>query len=277
MSLHDSPLVDVSQEAFTPVFPSSVVDSWGNHNSTLYSQKFMLVGSIVDVIPPNDSKSRSKAQYEYVVSAIGEMNTHRQLYCICQDKFGADDEYEIFTMKKGQRVLVECIQGYGESGVIVGAVAKQDKKKISSSLGHFYEWRFSKFTKAIDKDGTYSLTQDSGPAVKVKRDSIVIQDNTGEQITIDQLKKTITIEDGSGNSIVINRLTGKITLSAKQMSLEATGNINLKTTVGTVSVDARTVYLNSSIAGGNVLTSLTNPSDIITGIPFLGNRTVKVG
>lgn len=264
---------DVSSEPHEYVMPSSIAEALMNTHGNMYNEKDTFVGLIQDVYPPKHPRNRTGIQYEYLVAAIGKLQTHHPIHCVVRDKFGSNNDFEIFTLRKNQKVLVSCILGFNENGVIMGAV-KNNSEPMTADLGHFWKRRFNNITNSIDKDSTYSIKNDSGTEVDVKNDMVILSDGSGGKVTVDRTSKTVTIEDGAGESIVLDRGSNTITVTGKTLNININGTASIKAS-GDCSVDAANIKLNGGL--GPILSEVTYPFDPITGIPTTGIKTVRGG
>lgn len=264
---------DVSSEAHAFVMPSSIAQALMNNHGNMYKEVHLFVGLVQDVYPPGHPRNRTNIQYEYLVAAIGKLQTHHPIHCIVKDKFGSNNDFEIYTLRKNQKVLVQCILGFNENGVIMGAV-KNNLEPMTSDLGHFWKRRFNNITNTIDKDSTYSIKNDNGPEMDVMNDMLVIKDGDGGTITINKSDKTLSIDDGAGESLVLDRKNKKLTINANLMNIVVNGDASIKAS-GDCSVDAANIKLNGGL--GPILTEVTYPFDPITGIPTTGMKNVRGG
>jgi hypothetical protein len=233
----------------------------------------MLAGVVQEIYPPSHKSNKSKTQYEYLVAAASTQNSHQHVHCILQDKFGGINDFETYTLKTGQRVVVQCIQGYTENGIILGGI-KNFTKVTDESLGHHWTNRFNKITSGVTKDDVHYIKHDDGNEIRIEPTKIKITDGEKLEVTIDKANKNITISDGSGESIVIDQKSKKITIKAKDLNLEVKGNLKAKVS-GDCDVKAKNIKLNGS--GGKVVTTKTWPVDPVTGIKVRGVGSVKSG
>lgn len=266
---------DVTRRPFVPVTPNSLVSSWNYKNSQLYSERFTLLGTVQEVLPPSNPKNRSKVQYEYIVAAVGELNSHKSLHCILRDHYGGINDFETFTLKMGQRVTVSCVQGNPDSSVIIGGV-QNTTTATPEVLGHFWMNRFNNITRSVTSASEYYIKNDSGTSVSVQTDQIVINDANANQIVVNQAAKNITITDSKGESIVIDQAANTITINAKTLNVNVSGDMAAKVS-GKATIDATNINLNGE--GGMVVTNGPNSysHDYITGIPIIGVPNLKAG
>jgi len=263
-------------ETFFPVIPSFMSQTSLKNSGYTYSQVYTVQGVVSAIYPPSDPLNKSKAQYEYLVDAVGETNSHLPLHCILSDRFGGNDDYEVFSLRINQRVTVQCVLGNPESAIIIGGMLNTGVS-YPEDRGHHWISRFNKITRNIDKSETYSVKHDDGTEIRVEKAKVVIRDGAKNEITIDKAAAKITISDGAGESIEIDQKTKKITVNAKDMQLNIKGNLTAKVT-GDADIKAKTIKLNGS--KGTVVTSGvlgTYKRDYITGIPIRGVKNVKAG
>lgn len=276
--MSDDDFGDVSLLAFRPVSPSSLKASWHYDNSRLYKETFTMMGVVSQVLPPSDPQNRSKTQYEYIVAAVGELNTHKNIHCIWKDKFGGLNDYELYILQTGQRVVVECILGYTDNGIITGGV-KNNANVLDESLGHYWQWRVNNITQGVTQDSSFSITQDAGTGLTIDEDMAQFTDGDPSnplQITVDKTGNNITITDSNGESIVIDRAAKSITITANDLNLTVNGDLTAQVS-GDASINADTIKLNGE--EGEVLTNgpSSHPVDFVTGIPIMGVMSVKAG
>jgi len=263
---------NVAYSMFRPITPSSI-SSAKEYNNFLYSERFMTLGVVSNVLPPSHKENRTKTQYEYLVTVTAELNSHRVLRCILYDGFGGINDYSTFTLKTGQRVAVLCVQGNPDSGLIISCI-QNTKTATSEALGHHLISRFNNITSSITKDNVHYVKHDDGNEIRIEPTKIIAKDGAGNQITIDKAAKKIIITDGSGDTITIDKNSKKITIQAKDLNLEVKGNLkaNVK---GKADIKAKTINLNGS--SGKVVTTKTHKVDFVTGIPIKGVGKVKAG
>lgn len=131
-----------------------------------------------------------------------------------------------------------------------------------------------------------------------KSTPLLLDESSGNVIVIDSETDTITIQDNSGNfvslandSIIVNGVTKKVeimstisvNITAPECTIQTTGDTNILqsggdcniTASGDTTVTATNINLNGS--AGHVVTSLTDPIDLIFGLPQQGLVNVKAG
>jgi hypothetical protein len=222
----------------------------------------LLYGTVQAVFPPGVPQNVNGYQYEYYVLAVGDNYAQVPLHhVLVSDEFGAFDEFNDRVLEKNQKVLVAVLRDYSMP-VIVGAI-RNSRTITSAALGHHWTRRFNKVNTSIDKDSNWSVKSDSGPSAQVNTDSVVLDDSSGEKIVLDRVNKIMTIEANRWTVIV----NGDASIKAQgNVTVEAGGNADVKAE-------------NVTLAGedGGVLTTATQPTCYVTGIPFKGSGKVKAG
>ncbi len=259
-------------------------------------------GIIDAVYPPSDPLNKSKYQYEYRVVVTADLYSQVPVRCIKSDgAFGNINGYEDEILDKGYKVFVLCPMGDQTLGVIVGGARAHPL--VQPENGVYKLRRFNSIEEGVSSDSIWSVQyRDAakGPVsakLALSQSNIKMGDNDAnpeqDYIEIDGDSNTVTIKAGtwtvnvsSGATLTVNgdvalkcanlnaTVQNKATIDAGQ--LEATVKANAKISVsGTASVDAQIIQLNGS--GGMVVTTLTHPTDYITGLPIVGEPTVTAG
>lgn len=263
-------------------------------------------GTVNEILAPSDKRNISKYQYEYIVNVKGDRYSIVPARCIALDNSGGGLlNYEETILPLNAMVYVNFPGGDTSVGLILGASRKAPEKQ--EEAGVRYKKRFNSIDNIIDKTGKWTIRHKSefvpqGPKIELDKDAIKIDDGgmlgTGidaQSVEIDRKSKKITIKAGEWTLDVSKNATINILGNAKISCLNATvdAKLNVKVTATNaeviaknkvkvdakreVSVKARTIKLNADTMPGDVLTSLTQPSCYVTGIPFLGSQTVKAG
>lgn len=255
-----------------PVLPSSLLENRSdmdmNFSKRISENTYLRLGVVVDIIEIEDDANISKFMTEYEVMTIENDNTSIYKNCISVDAFGGVADYFVKKLRKpkdskkvkgsgslkkqnGSIVLLLCIDGSSEQGVILGAIAHPDRQngKLTKDKGQHLEGEFNGINWQIDKNGALTVTfksatdndakpQDAkagGATFKIEKDgSIEAADGNKEKIRIDKTKKTIDIAAESDISVTTDanvNITAKKNISAKattDLLAEAGGSLNAK-------------------------------------------------
>jgi hypothetical protein len=257
---------------YKPVLPSSLIEERGNMDMSfekkLSENMYLRLGTVVEIYEIEDEENVSKLVPEYDVMTIEDDNTSTYKNCMSFDSFGGVTDFFMAKLRKpkdakkvrekgslkkqnGSLVLLLCIDGSSEQGIILGAVAHPDRKtgKLTKALGHHAEGEFNGINYKIDKDGALTIlfrsatdndgkVKDeklSGSKWKIEKDgSIEFTDGNKELIRIDKTKKTITVVAESDISMTTDanaNITAKKNISAKataDMLMDAGGSFTAK-------------------------------------------------
>lgn len=257
---------------YKPVLPSSLLEERQPTDFQFQKQisenMYLRLGVVVDIIEEDDETNQSKLVPEYNVMTIENDNTTIYKNCFSVDSFGGVADYFVKKLRKpkdakkvqesgslkkqnGSIVLLLCIDGSSEQGVILAAIAHPDRKngKLTKALGHHMEGEFNglnwkidkdgaltvKFQSATDNDGKPADTAAGGATIKMEKDgSIEAADGNKEKIRIDKTKKTVDIaaeKDISAKTEANFNVDAKEKVSVKSgadLIAEATGSATLQ-------------------------------------------------
>lgn len=275
----------------------------------------IFTGYIDEVYPPSHEFNRSKYQYEYLVILNSCLNAAIPCRCIRMDYgFGGLDNYEDETLAVGYSVLVEFPNQDSGTGIIIGGI--RNIEHPIAEAGHRWRKRFKTIDQMIDQDGNYIVayrTTDTGdpeelknfgPNVIIEKDHVRIQTGDGQDSaayaggSVDSIilhgdTRTISIITKNWNVRVANKCTiyvegdcevkaNNLTATVAKDATIKTGSLNVKVDkdakidVGkNADITATQVTLNGK--EGDVITTATQPTCYVTGIPFQGSKTVKAG
>jgi len=257
---------------YNPIMPSSLVEA-RDENTVNFEKKisdntYLRIGVVVDIFEVDDEKNISKIMPEYDVMTIQNKNTAHYKNCIAIDGFGGIADFSNKKMRKpkdskkvlksgsiknqnGTIVLLLCIDGSTDQGVIIGSVQHPDRKAgtLTKDLGHHMEGEFNGVNWKIDKDGALTVTfksatdndgkpQDTkagGSSLKMEKDgSLQVSDGNKETIRLDKTNKTIAVTAESDISLTSDAnvaVTAKSNIQMKSTAdllAEASGSISLK-------------------------------------------------
>lgn len=269
-----------------------------------YNFNGLFFGTISEVFPPDSDQNSNKAQYEYEVILTGNLYSQMYVRCIAMDLLGggllhSDD----IILDRGYRVFVMFPRGDSQLGIIIGGSRQRNDPQENEGDGPRRRIRLNEVQEDISSEGEYSVAikpSENGPAeaeLKISNKEIVLDAHPSLGDT----------------SITLNRDTPSITIKTKDLSMELTGNktINITgdasikvggsvdiTAAGDATIKAKKLSaefvqeaeikaaqkvsvqaLEVNLAGkeGQVITTATQPTCYVTGIPFKGSIKVKAG
>lgn len=253
------------------------------------------LGIIKEVYYCNDGENINKNQVEYRVDVYMQNMNPIDVHCTRLDYLAGTNNYEDVILTESARVYVQMIEPFKNNGTIIGGPRITDKLSLepTDKSKMCFKKRFNQITESIttqsmyvvgfqetDKDDDYSTY---GPHMKLNAANITMQaDSSGDNaIVIDRDNKKISINTDKWE-VTVN---GDSTINASgNCTINVTGSCDLTAATltakikGTADIDASTITLNGATGiAGNVITTLTQPTCFVTGIPFVGSLTVKAG
>lgn len=273
------------------------------------NQTGIYFGTIQEVFPPSSSDNSSKYQYEYLVDIKAARYGTVPSKCIRVDPTGGHlFNYDDIILSVGATVFVAFPNGVTTIGIILGGTRKvasaQKEEEEGTPRRH---QRFNEIEQIINPAGDYILRHSSvniskGPNFNLNRDIIKIDDGgffgqgVGSQsIEFDRLGRTVTVNAGTLTIEVKKGATlnviGDVTIDCFNATVNAKAdvkvsglNITLESKTKAVldakleaSIKAQIIKLNGDGVPGQVITTLTQPTCYVTGIPFQGSKTVLAG
>ena len=273
------------------------------------------VGTIQDVYPPgHDQNDTQGYQYVYEVAVFTEMFAYLPVRCVRLDPIGGLFNYDDLILTVGQQVFLGFPFEDSSKGVILGSSRQEEESQEEEGLIR-WKRRLNEIDNSISSEGVWKLghvsitpplnTKFYGPSVIIDKDTLLIDDGgvNGDQVSpqsieIDARNRTIKINSGewtlqAESGVTINVSAGDVNVSclnasvdAKQqatvkagtnVSVEAGGNAKV-TAGGNASIEGSQVFLNSKgLPLDGVITTKTQPTCYVTGIPFKGSTTVLAG
>lgn len=269
-----------------------------------YNFNGLFFGSVSEVIPPDDNRNTNKSQYEYEVILTGNLYSQMYVRCIAMDPFGGGElNADDIILDTGSRVFLMFPRNDPQMGVIMGGSRQRNTPQKTEGVGPRRLTRFNEVQQEITADGEYELSiradEDSDPEaeLKVTREAITLDTHPligNTSVKLDRENKTITIKtkdmvielEGNKTLNVVGdasikvggkadiTIAGDASIKAKKLVAEFIQEAEIKA-AQKVSVDA----LEVNLAGkeGQILTTATQPTCYVTGIPFKGSLKVKAG
>lgn len=239
----------------------------------------VFLGVVEKIFPPNNKNNFYGYQYVYRVKITLDSYSQIPVNCILSEKYGSVNNFDDHILELNSRVLVTFINNDTTLGVIIGAV-RLHGSQTDPLLGRHYKKRFNNIEEFISKDNNYSLKSLIGKTnIQLNTNSIILDDASGDKITIDKDNKKITLECETWNVEVKGKATinvsGSASVTAGSINIKSNGTTNLNSS-GPVTVTAPMVNINGS--SGAVMTDTLNPVvDLITGVPSIGVKNVRSG
>lgn len=265
------------------------------------------VGVVTASYPPSDTRNRSKLTIEYDVIVIeqnADIGATTILYrnCMSAEGLGSIADYlEMalrFTKKKttkgdsintkgqdGAIVLMLCLDGMSDKGIIIGALTHPDRPTNLTDQGPLLVGEYNGVKVTVNEDGSTSLvfkgaTNNSGSAVDPSQGNTTVQIQKDGSFQVDHSTITFLLNRGGFASLTAKK---EITLATQgKVLITANGDVDVNCANANVTSSGKTIISASEIdlngATGNILTTVTDPVvDLITGVPTQGVPTVKSG
>lgn len=287
-------------------------------NNRVFGNTTLKVGIVIDVFDTDNKRNISKKILEYDVMVV-EQNQNSSMEpviyknCINIDGFGgvADFfEYKLrpvpkktknagtpvstnFKEQLGNMVLLLCIDGSSDKGIIIKSVTHQGRKtNLNKDNGLHLEGEYNGLNWKIDKEGALTVTfktatdndgkpkdeQVGGSFIKMdKEGSTQIDTNLkGDEATslkVDKKNKGIVIKAGQNISInatkdISIQAEGKIDGKAKSVAFEAEGTAKYSAK-SSITIQGKSMV---SIEGGNVMLKGQN-TVMVEGRQFMVNAS----
>lgn len=225
----------MSENGYKPYLPASLLQQTGDEERGTFNHDFknfsLKTGVVLKAHDIEDNDNVSKTAVEYDVS-IYEQDEDRGVTqtvyknCMFIDSFGgigdfmevrrrtpANQEFKSdlnVDKYNGAMVLLLCIDGVSEKGIIIGAISHPKRTTtLTKDAGIHLEgefnglnWQVNKdgeltitFKSASDNDGKYADEEAGGSFAKMEKDgSLEISDAKTESIRIDKTAETIDIK-----------------------------------------------------------------------------------
>lgn len=271
------------------------------------------LGTITEVFPPSHSFNDSDGyQYVYEVVVATDMYSYLPVRCVRMDQGGGGIyNYDDLILHVGQVVYIGFPFIDTARAVILGGKRTEPSPQEEDGVIRAKK-RFNEINQSISFKGVWKIEHSSalfpvGPSITLDKDKILINDggvsgqandSTSQSVEIDARNNTIKIKSGdwtiqATKGVTINVSAGDVKVScinavvdAKQnakvtakmnVDVEAGVNATVKAKVK-ATVEAKQILLNSKgLPLDGVITTSTQPSCYVTGIPFRGSGSVLAG
>ena len=272
------------------------------------------VGTIQEVYPPGHNLNETRGyQYMYEVAVVTELSAFLPVKCVRVDPIGGEFNYDDLILVVGQQVFLGFPFEDSTRGVILGSSRQVDEdQEVDGDVR--WKRRLNEIDQSISFDGVWKLGHKStsllgaefyGPSITVSKDILLIDDGgvNGDQtspqtVEVDARNRTIKINSGewtlqAESGVTINVSAGDVSVSCLNASVDAKQEATVKagtnvsvdaganakvTAGGNAAIEGSQVFLNSKgLPLDGVITTKTQPTCYVTGIPFKGSTTVLAG
>ena len=234
------------------VVPSSLVSDGPTRPTSGFwsSLRFPVLypGRITKVVWPDEEENSNKkyAEYQVVIqqeSPDNALRTSMTIYrCRVASIFGGVADYETWTprlatkdpmtvsdratkeqLEIGSQVLVLCLNGNSQSGIIIGGLPHTEGTVVDSKYkGHHWERRFNGLTMKVDEEGQFTLAFEGATNADGSLADSADPAANGSQMTFTR-DGAIKLETKDGQqSLHLDHAKNKITVRANS-ELEITG------------------------------------------------------
>lgn len=241
-----------------------------------YNNSYLRVGVIVQAYDVSDSNNRSKLTTEYDVSVIEQnqdIGATSIIYknCMSVDGLGSIPDFLEKTFRKlekkttsgsginlkgqnGAIVLLLCLDGMSDKGIIVGGFPHPDRPTTLTSDGPMLQGEFNGVNLKVNVDGSTGITF-NGPT-----------DNNGDLIdpiagptniniendgSFEIKHSTITFRLDKGGAVTVTA-EGSVSINCESASVTAATTANVTAEIS-ATVEARTVNLGKNASEAAVL------------------------
>jgi hypothetical protein len=237
---------------YKPTLPSGLLAQHGSKQNGTYNHEFGNFGIKTGVIIKTheiDSKENLLGvgpEYDVVIhEQDGNRGTSSVIYKNCQflENFGGISDFLDVKRREptntdykveqdiekfdGAMVLMACIDGVSNKGIIIGAITNPNRKStLTKEAGAHMEQQFNGLNWQVNKDGAYTVTFNSamdnkgkkadeeaaGTSWKIEKDgSTEFSDGNKESIRLDKTEKTITVNAEKDISITSEKENFSVT------------------------------------------------------------------
>jgi hypothetical protein len=240
-------------------------------------------GEIVAMFPPNHMANISKKETEYVVmvqlrDSIGIL-TPTPYRCVRVDGLGGVSDHLRMTVRPssgeikersitdGSMVLIACINGDKNNGVILGGIRHPDNKTVDVSDARYLSFMFNGVAVNIADDGGLKIT--IAGATKNDGTPDNRSENNKESFVEVKANGNVCLSDNHGQTITINPEEKMIFLECDKEEHNVDTSWKVKTSTATIIADK--IYL-----GGEHLQSMTEGVVVASGVDTFTGSTYGI-
>ena len=248
------------------------------------------------VIEQNEDKGATTIQYRNCLSAegLGSIADFFEKALRPKKKKSTKGDSVDLKGQDGAIVLMLCLDGMSDKGIIIGALTHPDRKTNLVDGDPFLEGEYNGVNIKITKDGSATFTfkgatnsegkpidsSQGNTTLKIEKDGSFQADH--DTISFRMARDGTTTLKGKKDINLTTDANVNITAS-KKVNIKATGDVSIEAggdckvkASGKATVKASSIELNGDT--GMILTTTTMPLvDLITGTPSVGVPNVKAG
>lgn len=235
-----------------------------SHYNGMFSNNMLRLGEVQEILYPDDKLNRSKKFIEYNVLVYnyenGTFNSIVYHNCMEINSFAGLADKMSFTLRAddtvskakkssfvssglGSKVLVLCLNGARDQGVIIGGVRddKDETEKSPKEKGHNLHFNFNGIDLAINKDGELILQYQGKTEADGKINKDVDKNAVGTTLTIHKNGNFVVSTKDNKQTVTINHEKKTIdivadsayTVKAKDVNVAASGSVAITDKSGT--------------------------------------------
>jgi hypothetical protein len=240
---------------YNPTLPSSLLDERlegdvdFSYLSKMFNNDSLRLGVVLEITDIEDEDNQSGIAPEYKVMTIeqnkeGSISSVEYKNCIRLNALGGIADYMFAKLRtptdatkvknsasikkqEGSIVLIMCLDGNSEKGIILGSLDHPEGTRLSKELGHHLEGEFNGVNWAINKEGALTVTFKSATDSKGKQSD---EEAAGANFKIE---KDGSVELGSGNVEKI-----RLDKTNKTASIAAEADVSISSTTKSINVTA---------------------------------------
>lgn len=261
--------------------------SMGDGFKKSYQNSSLRVGIVIQSYPVSDSKNITKMFPEYDVMTFEQnedsgSTTITYKNCIAASSFGSIADFFEANIRKlknkktkgvtpgpagqdGSIVLLLCLNGLSDRGIIVGCLSHPDRETTLKDDGPRLEGEYNGVNIKVEKDGSCSLTFKGAT------------DNSGNVLDASQGNTEMKVETDGSYQVSHKNTTLRLDKSGVS-SLTTTGDVNITTSKGNVNVNVTKGDIIVNAPNGNItVTVLKDAIFQCQGTATIEGKLIKLG
>jgi hypothetical protein len=235
---------------YRPVLPHGLVEESSEQDFSyvkqLSSDVTLKLGIVLKVLEIDDPDNRLEIAPEYNVMTIEDENVSVYQNCLCAESFGNAADFftaklrptkdEVKTKKQatpqdqnGAIVLLLCLKGKSEQGVILKSLGHPNKKTpLTKEAGLHMEGEYNGVNWQVNKDGELTVTFKTPSTINDEGSVEYLDEEIGGTFVKIDKEGSVEISDSKAESIKINKTDQTISIEAeKDISHTTNANFNV--------------------------------------------------